>query len=422
MALEIACRGRWTTNYTLDLNNWLTQVLADGTNTYLYGTARIAQYDAGGAEYFLADALGSVRQLADSTGAVGMARVYEPFGETLDGTGNATSSYGFTGEWTDSYIKLIYLRSRMYSPATGGFLTKDSWQGNYTRPLSLNGWNYGYGNPVKNTDPSGHSPLLCGVPFIGCLDTAKNAVLAAKAAYSQVGPILLALSQREPWNNRFNCLDPRWSKPGRAIDLLADYFCERGPTSIVFYGNDTLAIELARSVLLDAVRKEFYTAGDISVPKESKFDVPEFGMALLDAINVGTGEISFPLSHFLGSFDYKVVKSSSDRVEFQIDNRTDLASGTHIPLRYPPYDERDNPYSLEQFIQEHPEMENEGVLDVLMDHPEIVSILESRTRQETGFLMGGGNMYQTFKWSEQHLDCELRKLPWPVYVLFLDIR
>ncbi len=30
-----------TTDYTLDINNWLTQVLADGTNTYLYGTGRI---------------------------------------------------------------------------------------------------------------------------------------------------------------------------------------------------------------------------------------------------------------------------------------------------------------------------------------------------------------------------------------------
>jgi hypothetical protein len=278
------------------------------------------------------------------------------------------------------------------------------------------------GTPVKYTDPSGHSPLLCGVPFIDCVDTAKNAVLAAKAAYSKVGPTLLALIQREPWNNRFNCLDPRWSKPERAIDLLADYFCERGDASVSFSGNDVLTKELARSILLDEVRKEFYAAGDISVPKERKFNIPEFGMALLDAINVGTGEISFPLTHFLGSFDYQVFTSSSGRVEFQIDNRTDLASGTHIPLRYPPDDERENPYSLEQFIQEHPNMENEGVLEVLMDYPEIVSILDPRTRQETGFLMGGGNMYQTFKWSEQHLDCGLQKLPWPVYLPLLDIR
>jgi hypothetical protein len=308
----------------------------------------------------------------------------------------------------------------MYSPGTGRFLTKDSWQGNYNRPLSLNGWNYVESNPINRTDPSGYSPHWCGVPFIGCVDTAKNAVLAAKAAYSQVGPILLALSQKEPWNNRFNCLDPRWSKPERAIDLLADYFCERGPDWVVFNGNDALSRELARSVLLDEVRKEFYSNGDITELKERRFNIPEFGMALLDSINVGTGEIFFPLTHFLGSFDYRVIKSS-DRVQFQINNLTDLASGTHIPLRYPPNDERDDPYSLEQFIQEHPEMETKGVFEVLMDHPEIVSILRQRNRSATGFLMGGGNMQQTFNWSEKYLDCGLQKLPWPVYLPLLDI-
>jgi hypothetical protein len=46
----------------------------------------------------------------------------------------------------------------MYSPETGRFLTRDSWLGDYNRPLSLNRWNYGYGNPVKYTDPSGYRP------------------------------------------------------------------------------------------------------------------------------------------------------------------------------------------------------------------------------------------------------------------------
>jgi hypothetical protein len=39
-----------TTHYTMDLNAGLTQVLQDGTNTYLYGAGRIAQYGASGAE------------------------------------------------------------------------------------------------------------------------------------------------------------------------------------------------------------------------------------------------------------------------------------------------------------------------------------------------------------------------------------
>ena len=53
-----------TTTYTLDLNAGLMQVLADGTNAYLYGNGRIAQQSVTTTAYFLGDALGSVRQVA----------------------------------------------------------------------------------------------------------------------------------------------------------------------------------------------------------------------------------------------------------------------------------------------------------------------------------------------------------------------
>jgi hypothetical protein len=66
-----------TTTYALDLNPsvpsagqamGLTQVLADGSNTYLYGNSRIAQYTSTTPAYFLGDALGGVRQLANASG------------------------------------------------------------------------------------------------------------------------------------------------------------------------------------------------------------------------------------------------------------------------------------------------------------------------------------------------------------------
>ena len=58
-----------TATYTLDLTASLTQVLADGTTTYLYGAGRIAQNStANGKQYFLGDALGSVRQLVSASG------------------------------------------------------------------------------------------------------------------------------------------------------------------------------------------------------------------------------------------------------------------------------------------------------------------------------------------------------------------
>ena len=136
-----------TTDFTMDLNAGLTQVLSDGTNTYLYGKGRIAQYGETGPEFFLTDGLGSVRQLVDDSSAVILTKNYQPYGEGLSGAGNGYTSYGFTGEMTD-LTGLIYLRARYYAPQSGRFLTKDAWSGEYTRPLSLNGWIYVVGNPV----------------------------------------------------------------------------------------------------------------------------------------------------------------------------------------------------------------------------------------------------------------------------------
>ena len=67
-----------------------------------------------------------------------------------------SSTYGYTSEYQNSYSELIYLRSRFLSPETGRFLTKDTWQGNYSRPGSLNRWDYVESNSVNYTDPSGY--------------------------------------------------------------------------------------------------------------------------------------------------------------------------------------------------------------------------------------------------------------------------
>ncbi|MCD4699059.1 MAG: RHS repeat-associated core domain-containing protein, partial [Phycisphaerae bacterium] len=79
----------------------------------------------------------------------------EPFGDILASAGNGQSLFQYTGEMRDGYIKLIYLRSRYYAPTTGRFLTKDSWQGDYTTPMSYNHWLYVYNNPINFFDPSG---------------------------------------------------------------------------------------------------------------------------------------------------------------------------------------------------------------------------------------------------------------------------
>ncbi len=129
-----------TTNYTLDLNTGLTQVLADGTNTYLYGNGRISQSQITNhqsPEYFLGDALGSVRQLADPTAAVTLTQSYSPYGEVAFNAGSGYSIFQYTGEARDAN-GLTYLRARYYAPQDGRFISRDTWNGVYERPLSLN--------------------------------------------------------------------------------------------------------------------------------------------------------------------------------------------------------------------------------------------------------------------------------------------
>jgi RHS repeat-associated protein len=102
-----------------------------------------------------------VRQMADASGEVVHAAFYSPYGEGLSTAGAAQTGYGYTNEYTSQ--GLVNLRSRLYSPSTGRFLTKDTWHGNYNYPQSLNPWNYGYNNPVKYADPSGLWPKIYGV-------------------------------------------------------------------------------------------------------------------------------------------------------------------------------------------------------------------------------------------------------------------
>jgi RHS repeat-associated protein len=141
------------TNYTLDLNAGLTQVLSDGTTSYTYGLGRISQSSNSTAEYFLSDALGSVRQLTDSTGAVTYAAAYDPYGAVTQTSGAGQTVYGFTGEQQSD--DLVYLRARYLSVNDGRFLSRDTWEGKVNHPMSMNRWMYVEGNPVNATDPSG---------------------------------------------------------------------------------------------------------------------------------------------------------------------------------------------------------------------------------------------------------------------------
>lgn len=148
-----------TQTYTLDLAGDLSQVIFDGSFSYYYGLGRISQQKNGVSDYFLTDALGSVRQLANSNGIITYGQAFDPFGNPLGWSGQGGSSYGYADEWSDG-SGLQYLRARYYSPSTGRFISKDPFPGLLTQPASLTPYVYALNSPVLLTDPSGENPLL----------------------------------------------------------------------------------------------------------------------------------------------------------------------------------------------------------------------------------------------------------------------
>ncbi len=113
-----------------------------------------------------------MRQLTDGNAEVVLAQTYEPYGEVLTSAGEGESSYAYAGEWTDT-TGLQYLRARYMNPAVGRFLTRDTWSGNFSNPLSLNKWVYVESNPINLVDPSGKNSKNISCAWDDC-EAEKN--------------------------------------------------------------------------------------------------------------------------------------------------------------------------------------------------------------------------------------------------------
>ncbi|HDQ70606.1 MAG TPA: RHS repeat-associated core domain-containing protein, partial [Chloroflexi bacterium] len=165
------------TSFSWDWALPLAQVMttSDGVLS-LYGLGRIGEVQGGEWAYQLSDALSSVRQWSDGNGAVTYAGGYTPFGVEMWREGNTTSAWGYTGEWQDLNLGMLYLRARWYQSAVGRFTRKDPWSGNVRQPATINPYIYGLNNPALCTDPSGKW-CIAGFdvgPGRGCTDSQRK--------------------------------------------------------------------------------------------------------------------------------------------------------------------------------------------------------------------------------------------------------
>lgn len=129
----------------------------------MYGPAQtsIEQINSEGhVTYLHHDQQGSTRLLTAENGEITGSYTYDAYGVNTGHTGTATTPLGYDGQYTSSDTGLIYLRTRVYDPATAQFLSVDPAVA-LTRELDA----YGGDNPVNRRDPDGLSAEgLEGVP------------------------------------------------------------------------------------------------------------------------------------------------------------------------------------------------------------------------------------------------------------------
>jgi len=118
----------------------------------------------------LTDHLGSVRDLADSTGAVVNHRTYDSFGRLVAESNAAVDHlFGYAGRELDEETGLAYHRARYYDPAVGRFVSADP-AGFHAGDANL--YRYVGNNPLSFVDPSGL--VVAGVNNQGQVVNANN--------------------------------------------------------------------------------------------------------------------------------------------------------------------------------------------------------------------------------------------------------
>ncbi|MBN2257394.1 MAG: RHS repeat-associated core domain-containing protein [Anaerolineaceae bacterium] len=176
-----------TTHY---IGNYFEKIINGATTTvkkYYYASGtRVAMSDNGVIRYFVTDHLGSTTKLINTDGSEysdmlyaerspqgscaahqfnrperseGMNQRCHPWGlDRLTPPGIGTS-FKYTGQ-RQAEAGLYFYNARWYDPEVGRFIQADTIIPEPGVPLAWDRYAYGYNNPVKYTDPSGHNPRI----------------------------------------------------------------------------------------------------------------------------------------------------------------------------------------------------------------------------------------------------------------------
>ncbi len=134
---------------------------------YTFGAQVVAMRDNGTLYYLHGDNLGSASLTTNASGAVVSQNRYYPFGATRFTQGTRPTDVDFTGQRLDG-TGLHFYNARYYSSGLGRFVSADTIVPEPGSSQAFNRYMYGYNNPLKYTDPSGHwVESAIDIAFIG---------------------------------------------------------------------------------------------------------------------------------------------------------------------------------------------------------------------------------------------------------------
>ena len=107
--------------------------------------------------FYCYDARGSVQSIFDPSAQRVKDYTYDEFGNIEKTTENGfINDITYAGSVSDLSTGLQYMNARFYNPATGRFLTQDTYSGNPYDTWTQHLYSYCGNNPVNMVDPTGH--------------------------------------------------------------------------------------------------------------------------------------------------------------------------------------------------------------------------------------------------------------------------
>lgn len=146
--------------------------VTDGAFTYARGVDGSILATSNGTTTALAglDRHGDLTHLYDAAGSVTSTKTFNPFGEVAGSSGTMQPTAGYQGDYTDPTSGAVWMGARWYEPGTARFLSRDTYSGMLSTPVSLNRYSFANADPMEFLDADGR----CGLSLSGAADCLRR--------------------------------------------------------------------------------------------------------------------------------------------------------------------------------------------------------------------------------------------------------